>query len=160
MYTRALKFQNFLVGSDMQGWTCLHQAAYYASQPIVERLLEAGADPSATTADGSTPASLARQNPQTPPPVATGISHLLGAAALGREGAEFVQVSHDHQARDAHDAGDAGKNWEHGGIGKLGDESDIMKAAFAKVHEFSKGPLHCDLSRHSQHCHLSLVQTQ
>ena len=131
----------------MQGWTCLHQAAYYASQAIVERLLEAGADPSATTADGSTPASLARQNPQTPPPVAIGISHLLGAAALGREGAECVQVSHDHHARDAHDAGDAEKTWAQGetgklGVesdaGKLGVESDIMKAAFTKVHELSK----------------------
>jgi hypothetical protein len=122
----------------MQGWTCLHQAAYYASQAIVERLLEAGADPSATTADGSTPASLARQNPQTPPPVAIGISHLLCAAADGREGAECVQVSDDHQIRGAHAAGDAGKNWTHGGIGKLGDQSDMMKAAFTKVPKFSK----------------------
>ncbi len=45
----------------MEGWTCLHHAAYYGHRAAVELLLEAGADPSARDQCGKTAAELTRQ---------------------------------------------------------------------------------------------------
>ncbi len=45
--------------SDERGWTLLHQEALAGSAPTVKVLLEAGADPNATTHDGKTPRQLA-----------------------------------------------------------------------------------------------------
>jgi uncharacterized protein YegJ (DUF2314 family) len=45
---------------DDRGWTLLHQEALAGSAPTVKVLLNAGADPTAKTADGRTPLDLAR----------------------------------------------------------------------------------------------------
>ncbi len=43
------------------GWTPLHQAAHAGNLPLAELLLECGADPFATVADGATPVAFAEQ---------------------------------------------------------------------------------------------------
>ena len=51
---------SFLTAHDDRGWTTLHDLALAGSSTGVRILLEAGADPRSRTADGRTPADLAR----------------------------------------------------------------------------------------------------
>lgn len=50
----------YLIGRDERGWTMLHEQALAGNAAIVKVLLDAGADPTATTNDGKTPLQLAQ----------------------------------------------------------------------------------------------------